>query len=510
MDHDKTHTSADEADDHAEAGDPLVAYLDGELDDGNREALERRVADDEALRRRMTQLERAWTMLDLLPKAEVGDSFTRSTVELVALAAESEIHEQEAKRRTRAWRGLLTAIAALVAVAGIGFAVAFWLIPTENDRLVRDLAMIEQLDAYLVGETVDFAQQLVQADLFQGGEEESFAWDETLPQRSSRIELMSATERETLRRKQERFSKLDREQQQSIRDLNAALEARADRDRLLATLVAYRNWRSDLSPEERAALAQLEPAQRVAKIRSIQTEQEKRSLARAAKELSPEDARIIRHWLEDYARSHADELKERFSQRERDMFDRAKDEMGQEHVVRGRLFREVFESRKFPTSDADQIKRFVESLSKEARAKWATATTTELQNTLLVEWVGTAVMLGWRGPGRYRAPGPIDPDEVRKFIENLPEDKRAELNGMRYEEQLRYFFEKHKQGKGGPPWGGPPKRRDGPPRFDKPDRDQPDRDQFDKRRPQKRPSDEAVKSISRSDRSAAAAIRAPL
>jgi hypothetical protein len=385
---------------------------------------------------------------------------------------------------------LLTGVAALLGVAGIGFAFAYWLIPTENDRLVRDLAMIEQLDAYLVGESVDFAQRLVQADLFQGNDDESFAWDETRAQRSSRIEQMSATERDTLRRKQERFSKLDRDQQKNIRDLNAALEARADRDRLLATLVAYRNWRSDLSPEERAALAQMGPVERIAEIRSIQTKQEKRSLARAAKELSPEDARIIRHWMEEYARSHADELKQRFSKREQDNFDHAKDEKGQEHVVRGRLFREVFESRRFPATQQDEIKRFVESLSKEAQAKWATATTDELQNTLLVEWVGTALMLGWRGPGRHRPPGPIDPDEVRQFIKNLPDDKRAELNGMRYEEQLRYFFEKNKQGKGGPPWGGPSKRRDGPPRFEKPDRDR-----FEKKRPEKREADEAIKSI---------------
>jgi hypothetical protein len=255
---------------------------------------------------------------------------------------------------------------------------------------------------------------------------------------------------------------------------------------LLATLVAYRNWRSELSPEERLGLAQLEPAERVAKIRAIQTEQEKRALARAAKELNPDDARVIRHWLDAYAKDHAAELKQRFSNREQEQFEGAKDAKAQDYFLRGRVFRDILETRRFPTTDPDQIKRLVESLSKEAQAKWATATTDELRNTLLVEWVGHAMMLGWRGPGRHRPPGPTDPDEVRQFIKNLPDEERAKLNGMRYEEQLRYFFEKGRHGKGGPPWGGPKRREGGPPG---------DRERFDKKRPERPKAGEPGKPV---------------
>jgi hypothetical protein len=412
-------------------------------------------------------------MLDLLPKAEVDDNFTRSTVELVALAAEAEVREQETTRRNSAWRGLLAGAAAIGVTAVIGFAVSRWLIPTENDRLVRDLPVLEQLDAYLVGDGVEFAQQLVQADLFQGGEDETFAWDETPAERIARIEQMPSTERDMLRRKQDRLANLDPEQQRQVRELNAALAAQPDRDQLLATLVAYRNWRSDLSPEERAALSQIKPQERIAKIRAMQADQEKRALAKAAKELSPDDARIIRRWIDDYAKAHSAELKQRFSKREQDSFSNAKDASHEEWIVRGRLLREVFENRKFPEVSADDRNRLIGLLSPDAKATWDRARTDQQKNDVLVGWVGTAAMHGFRGPGRFRPPGPIDKDEVRQFIDNLPDDERAKLNGMRHEDQVRYYFEqKFKHGKRPSPHrDGGPKRREGPPPFDKPPRD---------------------------------------
>jgi len=141
----------------------------------------------------------------------------------------------------------------------------------------------------------------------------------------------------------------------------------------------------------------------------------------------------------------------------------------------------VFENRKFPESKPDDLNRLISTLSAEAQATYR-ARNEQQKADLLVEWVRTAAMHGWRGPGRFRPPGPIDPEEVRQFIKSLPDDERAKLNGMRHEDQVRYYFgEKYKHKR--PPRDGGPKRRDGSPPFDKPDRDRSDREKPDREKP---------------------------
>ena len=76
-----------------EAYEQLVAYLDGELDAETSKQVERRLTENVEYRRELQQLQRAWDMLDELPRAEVGNAFTRTTVEIVVLSAAQELTE---------------------------------------------------------------------------------------------------------------------------------------------------------------------------------------------------------------------------------------------------------------------------------------------------------------------------------------------------------------------------------------------------------------------------------
>ena len=69
----------------------LVAYLDGEIDPTGRVRIERRLAEDDAFRRRLRRMQQTWEALDLLPQASVGDAFTSSTMTLVVAEQEGEI-----------------------------------------------------------------------------------------------------------------------------------------------------------------------------------------------------------------------------------------------------------------------------------------------------------------------------------------------------------------------------------------------------------------------------------
>ena len=80
------------------AYEKLVAYLDGELDAESSQQVERRLAEDPGYRHELKQMQRAWDLLDELPRAEVSETFTQTTVEMVALSAEHELKECQEPR----------------------------------------------------------------------------------------------------------------------------------------------------------------------------------------------------------------------------------------------------------------------------------------------------------------------------------------------------------------------------------------------------------------------------
>jgi anti-sigma factor RsiW len=140
----------------------LVAYLDGELSSSERQRLELRLARDPRCRLELTQLERTGNLLDELPRAAPDDTFTRSTVEMVALRAAQD-QRSEGRARTlgpAAW-GF-----GLAAAAAVGF-LAVWLWPSDNERLLVDLPVIQELDALQQAGSYEFLELLVQRRVFE-------------------------------------------------------------------------------------------------------------------------------------------------------------------------------------------------------------------------------------------------------------------------------------------------------------------------------------------------------
>ncbi len=74
-----------------EADDELLtSYLDQELSPEERGSFERRLVDDEPLRKRLAEMRRAWDLLDELPETPFTPNFTQSTLEMVAIDLEKE------------------------------------------------------------------------------------------------------------------------------------------------------------------------------------------------------------------------------------------------------------------------------------------------------------------------------------------------------------------------------------------------------------------------------------
>lgn len=139
--------------------DRLNAYLDGELPTDERTRVEQELAADRTLQSDFKQLQRAWDLLDVLPRADVDAGFTRSTVEMISLNAADELTAVEQTLPRRRWiDGLLIASGAAVAAVAGYLAIAA-LQPRPDEALLQDLPVVERIDLYgraEHGTTADF------------------------------------------------------------------------------------------------------------------------------------------------------------------------------------------------------------------------------------------------------------------------------------------------------------------------------------------------------------------
>lgn len=75
----------DDSSQHEVTDEELVAYLDGELADGESAAVESRLAADPELRNRVAQFAQTWDALEILKHDVVSDGFTQKTLEEVSI-----------------------------------------------------------------------------------------------------------------------------------------------------------------------------------------------------------------------------------------------------------------------------------------------------------------------------------------------------------------------------------------------------------------------------------------
>lgn len=282
----------------------LVAYLDGELDAAAAEALELRVQQDEHARSEMQQLDRVWNALDELPRPEVSETFTRTTIEMVAHAAQEELAAATAMLpvRQRKWR--LQLAGGVCAGVLLGFALLWLVLPNPNRMLYRNLEVIEQIDPLSEFRDVEFLRQLhAEAGDWlraEGGEEAqrratAAMWlDEATPaERARYVEELSDEEKMALVGRTRRYEELSRESRQELASRHRGILTDPSAQELLETMHAYYDWLSDFSEVEQARLRLLDTPQRVAEVVAMQQRRDQREGLR----LSPTSALAFREAL---------------------------------------------------------------------------------------------------------------------------------------------------------------------------------------------------------------------
>lgn len=144
----------------------LVAYLDGELSADESADIERRLADDPVLRERLAQLQRTWDLLGTIPAKRLDETFTQSTVELVAMRVDSDLKaSRKSLLRNRWLQGAVVAGLTLASV-GIGYSASRYSREAPNRQLLEDLPVIERVDMYRNAQEIEFLVRLAEEGLF--------------------------------------------------------------------------------------------------------------------------------------------------------------------------------------------------------------------------------------------------------------------------------------------------------------------------------------------------------
>jgi hypothetical protein len=290
---------ADQPNSNRTGEEDLVAYLDGELDIDTARDLEDLLATDPAAREKMQRLEQAWDLLNELPQSDVDQSFTQSTIEMVAVSAAEEIRKQQEEAPRQRRRQMLLGVAGLAVALALGFATVSLLWPDSNRQLLEDLPLLEQLDQYRQVENIDYLRALREQGLWS--DEQSIVRSEPmgLTDRRLYVEQLPDEEKESLRRKQQRFGQLAPIEQSRLRTLHESIQQDPDSAQLKTVLANYYDWLLRVPQPQRASLASLESnarLERVEKLRTDETQERERMQAYRA------DLDAVASWLAELVR----------------------------------------------------------------------------------------------------------------------------------------------------------------------------------------------------------------
>jgi len=151
----------------------LSAYLDGELDPETVRRVEERLARDTAYQAELQRLERAWGMLDRLPRATVDEAFTKSTIEMVAVAAAEDAQNVLAEQPRRRRRQQFWGAATLLLSMAVGFVIGTRIWTDPNEPLLHDLKVVENLELYYQADDIEFLKLLEDEGLFVEGDQDN-------------------------------------------------------------------------------------------------------------------------------------------------------------------------------------------------------------------------------------------------------------------------------------------------------------------------------------------------
>jgi hypothetical protein len=152
----------------------LVAYLDGELDPKAAEAMATKLSLDSNLRAEADALQRAWDILDVLPRPKPSAAFTTRTVSQVIPAGLSGTQllppgsaVQTVAAVPDARPGFRLGPTALILLAGVAGYLGHWaLAPRPVEPPLEDVTLMKNLRLYRHVDDIEYLKKLDSPELF--------------------------------------------------------------------------------------------------------------------------------------------------------------------------------------------------------------------------------------------------------------------------------------------------------------------------------------------------------
>ncbi len=270
---------------------------------------------------------------------------------------------------------------------------------------------------------------------------------EELEARRVRVAAMDPARQQELLHKFERFNALPAAEQQRLRELQAAITADPNSERLLAVLEHYHEWLKTITTTERAKLAELPPRDRIREVEHLLRVQ------RDAQRLEPltwQDMRDIRRWVDELVDRDREALVASIPGKFRDWYNKQTDPGAKQMALVYRLFgrsRGGDEPSRVTQADLD---RLTAKLSEAARAELAKASTLEEQRQLVRGWIFASLRrsASWQ---HGRRSNPVVGEQLLQFLQTeVPPAERERLLQKPREEMLQELRKMYFERSGGP------------------------------------------------------------
>lgn len=414
----------------------LVAYLDGELPADACQRVEQRLSRDAKYRQQLSELDQAWSALEALPSTKVDDDFARTTIEMVAVAAEKD-HDllSESVMARKRQRSLLAVVAGLAIVAA-AFAAARLLVPNLNDALVADLPVIAQNDELTQIGDFDFLRGLSSLNLDEFHTDDvtvtraqATGWTiaasdwKTPESRRAWIEELAPSQKAQLETQFRRYQRMDEADREQLQSLVQNITDAQDRSELEATLAGYSRWLKRRSPGEQAELRRLPTDERLERVRQLANADRRDSRHL----LSLDEERALQEEVLDFVERRQEQFLEELSRQGNRNPQRRMERQSMAVVALGMIWREM--------RDDDRRERLYDQLtarlSPETQVYFESLRGRE-RSRQLWQWIVDALR------------PKFGPQELEQFFaKELNNDQREYLLGLpraEMEEQLQRLF----------------------------------------------------------------------
>ncbi len=252
----------------------IVAYLDGELAEEDRQDFERRLESDVKLKERFETHRSTWDALNLLVGLESKVDVAGSTVERLNSETQREIAELNARNRRRKRFFLTVCAVASCAFAILGFCLFSLFFPDVQKQRLKDRNVVSRLAQLEAIGDFEYLVALSQEDFFAKSSSQVVSNSENAsnPTKSREKTEIERSYKElqdrSFYRLQQRFERLDAPSKKRWRLLWKRIEEAPNRSALLKTLDEYSEWLTNIAnDEERDRLQSESVSERIADVR---------------------------------------------------------------------------------------------------------------------------------------------------------------------------------------------------------------------------------------------------